>query len=132
LKVVIDHITSIPLDARWLDRRAAAEPPTVTVVDLRPRRRHGWRSSRRIIKTLGDYFDVRRIDGLVKVDVYRGTRESASLRVAAVLDGVDGSWEEDFHLPTTDSEPPPPDPPTPNQHRGLRGHLRLAESPAEE
>jgi hypothetical protein len=47
LDLSLHDITSIPLDARWLDPAAARrDPPEVTIVDLR-RKRERWRREAR-------------------------------------------------------------------------------------
>lgn len=136
LTLAMQGMTSIPLDARWLDHRVApADVPDVTVVDLRCKRGRAGRTGRRIVKELGDYFAVRANRGSVKVSVHRGAPVDAPLRVAAVLDGVDSNWEQHFYLPTAnfclptaDSEDPPHD----SQGRPHRlAHLRLVSSQGE-
>jgi hypothetical protein len=120
------RITSIPLDARWLDHRdAPGEAPNVTVVDFCCKRGRAGKTGKRIVKELGDYFAVRANGGSVEVSVNRGAPAEAALRVAAVLDGVDSNWEQHFYLPTAG----PQDPPHDSQRRPPRlGHLRLVAS----
>jgi ribosomal protein S27AE len=114
------QIGSIPIDARWLDPLPS---PGATVVELRHKRRHVGRNGARIVRSLAAYFDVRANDRAVQVSVNRGEAVDAPLRVAAVLDGVDGSWEEHFYLPTSHSGASVPEhPPEPRRRR----HLRLA------
>jgi hypothetical protein len=126
LTLALNGITSIPLDARWLDHdHAPADAPEVTVVDLRCKRDRAGKTGKRIVKELGDYFAVRANRGSVKVSVNRGVPAEAALRVAAVLDGVDSDWEQHFYLPTAG----PQDPPHDSQRRPSRlGHLRLVAS----
>jgi hypothetical protein len=105
---VAEHdITSIPLDARWLGPSAqSVDPPRVTIVDLRRKRQHRRKSAKRIATQLGDYFPVRPHGRLLEVAVNRGESDDAALRVAAVLDGVDPSWERYFYLPTSKPQQP--------------------------
>jgi PHP family Zn ribbon phosphoesterase len=123
LEIALRQIVRIPLDARWLDPQRAARVPELTIVDLRRKRESGGKSARkRIVRGLAQYFDVKKHGRSLEVMVNRGERETAALRVAAVLDGVDTDWEEHFYLPTVEREtaserksPPPP----------VRKHLRL-------
>ncbi len=126
LTLALHGMTSIPLDARWLDHRdARGDAPNVTVVDLCGKRERTGKTGKRIVKKLGDYFAVRADGRSIKVSVNRGAPADAPLRVAAVLDGVDSDWEQHFYLPTTDSQDPPHD----SQRRPSRlGHLRLVTS----
>src|SRR5436190_9327983 len=109
LEVALHHIASIPLDARWLDPRLAARAPELTIVDLRRKRQPDGKSGRRIVRDLAQYFHVRGHGRSLEVMVNRGERETAALRVAAVLDGVDADWEQHFYLPTVDREEPVPE-----------------------
>jgi hypothetical protein len=127
LEIALRQIASIPLDARWLDPTSAENVPELTIVDLRRKRENGGKAARkRIVKDLAQYFDVKKHGRSLEVMVNRGERETAALRVAAVLDGVDTDWEEHFYLPTVDPEesdseresPPPP----------VRNHLRLIDA----
>jgi hypothetical protein len=123
LELAEHRIASIPLDARWLDSRNVP-PFEVTVVELRRKRERGGRSGKRIVDDLAGYFPVKANGRSVQVSVNRGAAADAPLRVAAVLDGVDSSWERHFYLPTADPQmasddvrPPP-----------ARGHLHLVRS----
>jgi hypothetical protein len=126
LDISLHGMKSIPLDARWLDPRApAVDPPEVTIVELRSKRARAGRVRKRIVKDLADYFAVRGDGDSVEVAVNRGEPAEAPLRVAAVLDGVDGGWEEHFYLPTAEPQ---------DRHRVFRsrppirrGHLRLVD-----
>lgn len=102
LGLAFHHISSIPLDARWLDPHSSIETPESTIVDLRSKRKHAGRTARRIGKDLAHYFDVTADGRSLKVWVNRGASDQAALRVAAVLDGVDSNWEEHYYLPTVD------------------------------
>jgi hypothetical protein len=117
-------MTAIPLDARWLDPSlSAAGPPPVTVVELRRKAEHAGKSGKRIVRRLGDYFAVKANGRSVEVSVNRGAPAEATLRVAAVLDGVDVGWEKHFYLPTADLQGPPGDSkqrPPPRARGGLR------------
>jgi hypothetical protein len=119
--------TSIPLDARWLDpRAAAADPPTVTHVELRRKGERAGKTGKRIVRELANYFGVRANGRSIEVSVNRGEPADAALRVAAVLDGVNTGWEEHFYLPTADPQDPPGElkPSAPR----MRGNLRLVAS----
>jgi hypothetical protein len=108
LGLALHGMTSIPLDARWLDPRvSAAGPPPVTVVELRRKGERAGKTGKRILRQLGDYFAVKANGGRsVEVSVNRGRPVDATLRVAAVLDGVDAGWEQHFYLPTADAQGP--------------------------
>jgi hypothetical protein len=123
LELALHHISSIPLDARWLNPHSAMEAPESTIVDLRRKRARAGRTTKRIVKDLAHYFDVRSHGRSLEVWVNRGASENAALRVAAVLDGVDSGWEQHFYLPTVDREDSAAqiEPP---QQRGAN-HLRL-------
>jgi len=126
LTLALHGMTSIPLDARWIDHRVApGDAPKVTVVDLRCKREPAGKTGKRIVKELGDYFAVRANGRSMEVSVNRGIPADAPLRVAAVLDGVDSDWEQHFYLPTTDSQDPPHDSP---RRPPRLGHLRLVTS----
>jgi ribosomal protein S27AE len=126
LALAVHCMTSIPIDARWLDPRAGpTERPEVTVVELRGKRKRDGKTGKRIVRDLADYFAVEALDGSVKVSVNRGAPADAALRVAAVLDGVDTGWEDHFYLPTADSQAPRDLQPPPPR---ARGHLRLIAS----
>jgi hypothetical protein len=117
-------IAAIPIDAHWLDPRDLLAPEA-TVVELRCKRKHVDGNGQRIVRSLGAYFHVEGNGQSVRVSVNRGEAADAALRVAAVLDGVDGTWEEHFYLPTSGFEVPPPQRP----HRaGRLRHLHLARS----
>jgi hypothetical protein len=124
LALAMHDMTSIPLDARWIDPRAGhVDRPEVTVVELRNKRDHGGKTSKRIVSDLADYFAVKADGQSVEVSVNRGAPDDAALRVAAVLDGVDTDWERHFYLPTSESAEPPRDLRSPRR-RG-RNHLHL-------
>lgn len=128
LGVSLHDIARIPLDAIWLDGELSpVERPPVTVVHLQRKRKHGGWAARRIIKELGDYFDVSAEGRSVEVSVNRGSPEVAPMRVAAILDGVDSGWERHLYLvPTlvpTDSQAPPDD--SDGRSRVGGGRLRL-------
>ncbi len=97
-------VSSIPIDAHWLDPRCLP-PAIITMVELRRKRSWAGRSEERIVEDLGDYFPVKANGRSVRVTVNRGAAYEAPLRVAAVLDGVDGDWEDHFYMPTPDAEP---------------------------
>lgn len=123
LEVSRHGIASIPLDAKWLDTRIAlAGPEPVTVVSLRQKHKHGGRTAKRIVKELGDYFDLSARGQSVEVSVSRGEPEAAEMRVAAILDGVESSWEQHFYLGATDSAPIPSES---HELPRRRGHLHL-------
>jgi hypothetical protein len=119
-------MTSIPLDARWLDPRIpVAGSPPVTRVELRRKGERAGTTGKRIVRELANYF-VRANGRSIEVSVNRGEPADAALRVAAVLDGVNTGWEEHFYLPTADRQDQPGDL-TPSAPR-MRGNLRLAAS----
>jgi hypothetical protein len=127
-------VTAIPLDARWLDPRLSArEQSPATVVELRFKRDGVDSAGERIVDELADYFPLRgngrsvSNGRSVKVSVNRGEPADAALRVAAVLDGVDGEWEEHFYLSTADSQDLPRARPA-RRSRSVRKHLRLVAS----
>ncbi len=128
-------MTSIPLDARWLDPRAGpGDGPQIAVVALR-RKRGG--EGGQILADLGEYFAIEACDGSIEVSVNRGAPTDAALRVAAVLDGIDPGWEEHFYLPTDESQPARrvPEPQSDNVFQllpriGSDGNGDLAEGPA--
>jgi hypothetical protein len=127
LALAMHDMTSIPLDARWLDTRAGpVDRPEVTVVELRSKRDHGGKTGKRIVRDLADSFAVKANGRSGEVSVNRGVPADAALRVAAVLDGVDTDWERHFYLPTAESAGLPRD------LRGLprrrRDHLHLVGS----
>jgi len=105
LALDVQGVASIPLDAHWLD--PGAVPANVTVVQLRRKRKRDGKGGKRIVRDLADYFPIKSNGRSVEVSVNRGAAADAALRVAAVLDGVDGGWEEHFYLPTNDPEAPP-------------------------
>jgi hypothetical protein len=110
LALALHDMTSIPLDARWIDPRAGpVDGPEVTVVELRSKRGDGGKTGERIVRDLADYFTVKANGRSVEVSVNRGAPDDAALRVAAVLDGVDTDWERHFYLPTAESAGPPRD-----------------------
>jgi hypothetical protein len=121
-------LIAIPIDARWLDPRLSArEQLPATVVELRFKRDGANRAGKRIVKELADYFGVKGNGRSVKVSVNRGAPADATLRVAAVLDGVSSAWEEHFYLPTADSQDAPVT--SSAKRRGsVRKHLRLVAS----
>jgi hypothetical protein len=126
LALAIHDLTSIPLDARWIDPRAGPDRPEVTVVELRSKRDRGGKTGKRIVSDLADYFAVKANGQSVEVSVNRGAPDDAALRVAAVLDGVDTEWERHFYLPTSESAEPPRDLRSPARRR--RNHLHLVAS----
>jgi hypothetical protein len=127
LTLALHGVTSIPLDARWLDPRAGpADGPEMTVVELRSKRDRGDKAGKRIVRDLADYFAVKASGQSVKVSVNRGAPDDAALRVAAVLDGVDAEWERHFYLPTSESAEAPRDLRSPPRRR--RNHLHLVAS----
>jgi hypothetical protein len=128
LSLAAHGISSIPLDARWLDPRDL-QPAMSTTVELRRKRARGGRSEQRIVEDLGDYFAVKANGSSVRVSVNRGAAAEAPLRVAAVLDGVDVDWEDHFYLPTPDSELPDGD--LPLGPVRARGHLHLVRADGE-
>jgi hypothetical protein len=127
LALAMHDLTSIPLDARWLDPRAGPiDDREVTVVELRSKRDRGGKTGKRIVSDLADYFAVKANGQSVEVSVNRGAPDDAALRVAAVLDGVDTEWERHFYLPTAESAEAPRDPRIPPRRR--RNHLHLVAS----
>jgi hypothetical protein len=127
LHLAVHDMASIPLDARWLDPRARPiDPEQVAVVKLSFKRGHAGRAGKRIVKELDNYFATRTNGRSVEVTVNRGAPADAPLRVAAVLDGVDASWEDHFYLPGEDAESRPED--RGRMHLPRRAHLHLAPS----
>ena len=127
LALAMHDMTSIPLDARWLDTRAVpVDRPEVTVVELRSKRDHGGKTGKRIVRDLADSFAVKANGRSGEVSVNRGVPADAALRVAAVLDGVDTDWERHFYLPTAESAGLPRDLRGPPRRR--RDHLHLVGS----
>lgn len=124
LALALRDLTSIPLDACWLDPRAGpVQGPEVTVVELRSKRDRGGKTSKRIVNDLADYFAVKANGRSVEVSVNRGASDDAALRVAAVLDGVDTNWERHFYLPTSESAEAPRDLRSPPRRRPNHLHL---------
>jgi hypothetical protein len=105
LAVDVYGLTSIPLDARFLDPRDGASG--VTLVDVREKSKPAGEAGKQIVVELSGYFAVKANAGSMQVSVNRGPPAEAALRVAAVLDGIDGDWEEHFYLPTADREESP-------------------------
>jgi len=127
LALALRDLTSIPLDACWLDPRAGpVQGPEVTVVELRSKRDHGGKTGKRIVRDLADSFAVKANGRSGEVSVNRGVPADAALRVAAVLDGVDTDWERHFYLPTAESAGLPRDLRGPPRRR--RDHLHLVGS----
>ena len=127
LALAMHDMTSIPLDARWLDTRAGpVDRPEVTVVELRSKRDHGGKTGKRIVRDLADSFAVKANGRSGEVSVNRGVPADAALRVAAVLDGVDTDCERHFYLPTAESAGLPRDLRGPPRRR--RDHLHLVGS----
>jgi hypothetical protein len=80
---------------------AMSEVATVASVEIRRRRIGG--DGGRILADLGDYFQVVATDSGAQVCVDRGPPIDAPWRVAAILDGIDGGWEEHFVIPELDA-----------------------------
>jgi hypothetical protein len=118
LGLAVHGLTSIPLDARWLDPQVAPAPE-ITRVELVGKRECTAEDGQRIVRGLTAYFPVTANGRSVEVSVNRGAPADAALRVAAVLDGVDGGWEEHFYLPTPGPDAPSHDLPA------RRGNLHL-------
>jgi hypothetical protein len=74
-----------------------SEAPSVTSVAIRHRGTNG--DGGRILVGLADYFQVIATDAGAQVCVDRGPPTDAPWRVAAILDGIDGGWEEHFVIP---------------------------------
>jgi hypothetical protein len=94
-----DVIQVSPMGEGYENQTAAvtSEVAAVTSVAIRCRRTDG--SGGRILADLGDYFQVVATDTGAQVCVDRGPPTDAPWRVAAILDGIDGGWEEHFFLP---------------------------------
>jgi hypothetical protein len=127
LALAVHGLVSIPLDARWLDTRAAPAPE-ITMVELRGKRECTVEDGAQIVRDLAGYFPVTANGRSIQVSVNRGAACDAALRVAAVLDGVDSGWEEHFYLPTSGSDGPAGDLPA---QPARRGNLRLVPRAAE-
>ena len=61
-------------------------------------RRPGADDAAEILRDLTDYFQVAVIGSSVWIGVNRGLCSEAPLRVATVLDAIDGRWERHFGL----------------------------------
>ena len=61
-----------------------------------------------IVRDLGTYFDVTPLGSSVEISVDARAVGPPTLRVAAILDGIDGRWEEHFHLPVPLMQGPSP------------------------
>jgi hypothetical protein len=127
LALAVHGLTSIPLDARWLDPQAVPAPE-ITMVELRGKRERTVEDGEQIVRDLAGYFPVTADGRSVHVSVNRGAASDAALRVAAVLDGVDSGWEEHFYLPASGSDARPDHLPAPTTRRG---NLRLVPRAAE-
>jgi len=80
---------------------AMTEVAAVTSVAIRRRRTDG--DGGQILSDLSDYFQVVATDAGAQVCVDRGPPIDAPWRVAAILDGIDGGWEEHFVIPELDT-----------------------------
>ena len=106
LELAVSGPTTVPLEARlpdgdWWDGSA----PRVVVL----RRRRAGEVGDRIVKDLGDYFELTPSGSAVEVSVDAEAVGPPALRVAAILDGIDDRWEEHFHLPALVMQAPPPE-----------------------
>ncbi len=52
-----------------------------------------------IVRDLGTYFDLTPRGSSVEISVDPRAPGPPTLRVAAIMDGIDRRWEEHFHLP---------------------------------
>ena len=52
-----------------------------------------------IVRDLGTYFDLTPRGSSVEISVDPRAPGPPTLRVAAIMDGIDLRWEEHFHLP---------------------------------
>lgn len=68
-----------------------------TVVTL-PRRQNS-ESANRILRELAEFYPVTLRGLSVRIAVDRGRAAEAPLRIATILDDIDMTWEEHFHLP---------------------------------
>jgi len=74
-----------------------------TAAGVALRRRQSELRGDLILRKLSSYFQVVATDGGAQVSVDRSPPIDAPWRVAAVLDGIDQSWEEHFFLPELDA-----------------------------
>jgi len=63
------------------------------------RRKNGGETAERITTSLKTYFDLRNVGSSIEILVDPEAVGPPTLRVAAILDGIDRRWEEHFHLP---------------------------------
>ena len=79
------------LDGDWWDGSA----PRLVIL----RRRRTGEIGDRIVRDLGDHFQLTASGPAVEVSVNAAAVAPPAVLVAAILDGIDGRWEEHFHLP---------------------------------
>lgn len=91
------HLTSIPLAARCLDGDRPNTDPAPQRVMLR--RKNGGETAERIARSLRIYFELTNVGSSIEILVDPEAVGPPTLRVAAILDGIDRRWEEHFHLP---------------------------------
>jgi len=63
------------------------------------RRRNGGETAERIARSLSTYFELTNVGSSIEILVDPEAVGPPTLRVAAILDGIDRRWEEHFHLP---------------------------------
>jgi hypothetical protein len=98
--------TTVPLEARLLDGDWwDGSAPRMVVL----RRKRAGRIGDRIVRDLGDYFDIAPSGSAVEVSVKAAVVAPPAVLVAAVLDGIDEGWEEHFHLPVLLIQQPSPE-----------------------
>jgi hypothetical protein len=96
LDLAVSGPTTIPREARSLDGDGwnGLAPTTVIL-----RRKRADRAADRIVRDLGDHFELTASESAVEVSVGAAAVAPPALLVAAILDGIDERWEEHFHLP---------------------------------
>ena len=62
-------------------------------------RRQNSEPADRILRELAEFYPVSLRGSSVQIAVDRGRAAEAPLRVATILDDIDMTWEEHFHLP---------------------------------
>ena len=93
----VSHVTSIPLAARCIDGDRPSTDPAPRRVILQ--RKNGGETAERIARSLRTYFEFTSVGSSIEILVDPEAVGPPTLRVAAILDGIDRRWEEHFHLP---------------------------------
>jgi len=88
-----------PLDNGHENGGAAAMTEVAGVASVAIQCREADGDGSRILANLSAYFQVVTTDTGAQVCVDRGPPSDAPVRLAAILDGIDGSWEEHLFIP---------------------------------